>query len=119
MSIRRILLRYLFFPRPYFLRKRWFSDEANEYGRFNADHYISHPWYIKPTFSARWGLKALLLRATGGAIPGNDGDKYLPQGYIIAEVGPDALRGKGESEMQVTREKLMRLKKIGCPFCDW
>lgn len=50
MSTRKILLRYLYLPRPYFLRKRWFSEEANANGRFNADHYISHPWYIKPTF---------------------------------------------------------------------
>jgi hypothetical protein len=64
-------------------------------------------------------MKALLLRLTGGALPGDDGDKYVPQGYIIAEIGPEAFRGKGEAEMQATRERLSNDKKGGCPFSGW
>lgn len=119
VGLRKLLVRHLFLPRPFLMRKRWFSEEPNASGRFNFERHIAHPWYIKPTFSNRWGLTAWLLRLVGGAVPGDGGAKYFPQGYIIAELGPDELRGKGEDDMQATRERLASNEMIGCPFARW
>lgn len=73
--------------------------------------YVAHPWYIRPSLSARWGLKALLLRLVGGVVPGDE--KYFPGGYRISELGPDALLGKGDEEMDRTRSNL-RAKRGAC-----
>ncbi|KAK4897311.1 hypothetical protein LTR27_004831 [Elasticomyces elasticus] len=100
--LRKLLVRHFFLPRPYFLRKRWFSDELNADGRFNFEQYIAHPWYIRPTLYNRWGLDSWLIRMVGGSVPGDEGLKYFPQGYIITELGPENLRGKGEHDMQAT-----------------
>ncbi|KAH9843354.1 NAD(P)-binding protein [Teratosphaeria destructans] len=103
VDIRRMIVRHLFLPRPYFLRQRWFSDEPTIDGRYHFAQYIAHPWYIKPTWSKR---------IVGGAVPGDEGDKYCPHGYKIAELGPQNLCGKGDVEMDQTRRRLAS----GCPF---
>ncbi|KAK3615931.1 hypothetical protein LTR56_026296 [Elasticomyces elasticus] len=77
------------------LFKRWFSGELNADGRFNFEQYIAHPWYIRPTLYNRWSLNSWLIRMVGGSVPGDEGLKYYPQGYIVTELGPENLRGKG------------------------
>lgn len=66
------------------------------------------------------GLKALLRRVAGKPIPGDNGDKFMSKSYIASEAGPTALSGKGETEMEKTREKLMAEDgRVECPFSNW
>jgi len=45
---------------------------------------------------------------------------YMPEGYVITEVGPEALRGKGAHEMEEQRQRMENLKAgSGCPFAQW
>ncbi|KAF1832410.1 NAD(P)-binding protein [Decorospora gaudefroyi] len=94
IHVRKWALRNLFLPRPYCLRVKWFTEMNGHSGRAHFCSYTAHPWYIKPSFSARWGPKALILRAFGGMVPGNQ--KYCPDGYRIRELGPEELVGKGD-----------------------
>lgn len=85
-------------------------------------HYSSHmdPWYIEPRFSNRWGFTALMRRAAGKPVPGDEGEKFMPKGYVISEVGPEGLRGRGKNEMAETRTKLVNDEgRYGCPFSSW
>jgi hypothetical protein len=107
VAIRRFVLRHFCLPRPYFRRVKWFSEKPDpRTGCFHSLRYTAHPWYIKPTFSARWKLTSWVLWLAGGVIPGDEGDRYRPQGYCIAKIGPDALEDKGHEEMAKTRETI-------------
>ncbi|EME79956.1 uncharacterized protein MYCFIDRAFT_166377 [Pseudocercospora fijiensis CIRAD86] len=119
VTVRKFVLRHFFLPRPYFLRDRWWSEHPNTHGRINAKQFISLPWYIEPTFAARWGYKAWLLRLIGSKVPGDDGDSYEPKGYVISELGPDSLRHKGAEQMKTTRDALANGTRVGCPFSRW
>ena len=111
MAIRKFLLRHAFLPRPSFLRVQWFTEPDPQTGRSNFLNYTAHPWYIKPSFSARWGWKAWMVWFVGGVVPGDR--KYFPEGYRICELGPDDLVGMGEVEMDKTRDEL-KVKRAGC-----
>ncbi len=52
----------------------------------------------------------------GLPVPGDEGDKYWPKGYKIHEIGPDAMRGKGESYAKESKEKLVAERTKACPF---
>ena len=57
---------------------------------------------------------------SGKPLPGDEGDKYYPGGYDIAEIGPVALQGKGEAEMETSRRGIGELNaRVGCPFKAW
>ena len=115
--LRKYLLRYFFLPRPDFLRKDYLPGEPdNETGRYSAKAYLSHPWYVKPTFKRRWGLRAWITRLLGRKLPGDDGNRYAPEGYKILEVGPDFQKHKGAKEMQVDRDRMVASGRGGCPF---
>jgi len=44
----------------------------------------------------------------------------MPEGYVISEVGPEALRGKGAEEMEKQKQRMESLKaRSGCPFAQW
>ena len=64
----------------------------------------------------RWGPRAWVSRLLGYKVPGDDGDKYFPQGYIITDIGPQSLNGSGKEEMDQTRARLSSLDRGGCPF---
>ncbi|KAK5172745.1 uncharacterized protein LTR77_002865 [Saxophila tyrrhenica] len=119
VCIRKVVLRYLCLPRPYFLRERWWSERASATGRYHAKQFISLPWYVKPTLWARWSPKAWLLRLVRSKVPGDDGGKYHPEGYIISELGPESHKGKGLAEMKATQVRLKDNKTVGCPFARW
>lgn len=76
---------------------------------------------MKPTRSARWGPMAWLSWLQGKPLAGDEGQKYEPDGCDVAELGPVALKGKGQEEMQASREKISRLnaRAAGCPFAAW
>lgn len=98
------------------MRFRWFSKEPDpDSGRYHAMRYAAHPWYVKPTFSARWGFEALRTRLWVGILPGDQGSEYMPKGYLIPELGPKAMMGKGTAEMEVSRLKLRT--RLAPPCC--
>ncbi len=85
-------------------------------GRYVLFNYLAHPWYVKPTVMPRWGLGAWITWLVGYKVPGDDGNKYYPQGYTFTDIGPQALSGKGIKEMDETRARLVRGNRGGCPF---
>jgi hypothetical protein len=113
VEIRKFLLRHFFLPRPYRWRAKWFTDPDPQTGRINFCRYVAHPWYIRPSLSMRWGWKAWVLWLVGGALPGNP--EYRPGGYLIRELGPTALEGKGELEMEEASREL-RARRAGCIY---
>lgn len=92
------------------------SGPDGKTGRYNSVEYLSYPWYVKPTFQRRWGPRALITRMLGRRLPGDDGNKYAPEGYLFEEVGPNALRGQGLKEMSATETRLSDARRGGCPF---
>lgn len=116
LTMRKLMFRYLFLPRPYILRRKWFTEKPDPLsGCFHTVKYFSHPWYVKPTFGSRWGPGALWTRLLGGVLPGDEGSKYAPEGYRLTELGPKSAAGKGIAEMDATRVKLQTMKR-SCPF---
>ena len=85
-------------------------------GRFNATTYMSHPWYVKLSFKNRWGFEAWVTWLVGGTLPGDDGDRYIPQGFRVGDVGPRLFEGKGTKGMADTQSKLTLAQRGGCPF---
>lgn len=74
------------------------------------------PFYVQPTIWNRWGPVAWFKRALGLPLPGDDGDKYYPQGYYTPDLGPKYFEGKGRKELEVIKEGL-RAQRLGqCPF---
>lgn len=117
MTLRKLYLCHLALPRPFFMRKRYIAAAPNPHtGRFNSFRYRAYPWYIKPKLSKRWGLKAWQIWMVGGTLPGDHGDKYHPEGYLISEVGPEYQKGQGEKQMSESRCKLAKQDRGGCPF---
>lgn len=108
---------HLSLPRPDFLAVERLDEERDPVtGKYHAHLYYAHPWYVKPTFSARWGPGALVTRMLGGAVP-EEGPRYQSEGYEISEMGPEKWRGKGSEEMEETREWMRRRRGIGgCPM---
>lgn len=51
-----------------------------------------------------------------GALPGDEGDKYQPEGFLSTELGPASFRGKGLDEMKENQEQLLRSGRGGCSF---
>lgn len=112
---RKYLLRYLALPRLELMRMDYLPVESNS-GRYNMQEWVGHPWYIKPTFKRRWGPGALMTRFLGGKVPGDGGNRYLPQGFLVSEIGPDYFRGEGVQATTRTKAELEEMKRGGCPF---
>ncbi|KAH8699237.1 hypothetical protein BGW36DRAFT_340713 [Talaromyces proteolyticus] len=116
LAIRRAFLRHLALPRPFFMRYDVFTERPNDQGRNFLKIWDAFPYYVKPTLWNRWGIGAWGRRLTGLPLPGDDGDKYCPQGYQSWSVGPRVFEGKGVSQMEETMATLRRNRKGGCPF---
>ena len=94
LDIRKFLLRYLALPRPNILRNHWIEAAPDSRNRqYVLFDYLAHPWYVKPTLMRRLGPGAWISRILGYSVPGDNGDKYYPQGYTLADVGPQAFTG--------------------------
>ncbi|KAL6713474.1 hypothetical protein ACLMJK_008939 [Lecanora helva] len=117
LDLRKLLLRHLALPRPEILRNHWIeagNDSPDKhYALFD---YLAHPWYVKPTLLRRWGPGAWISRLLGYKVPGDEGNKYYPQGYTFTSIGPQALSGKGINEMDKTRTRLVHEDRGRCPF---
>lgn len=114
---RQMFLHYLALPRPEFMRKQYIPLRSDPItGRYNSVEYLSHPWYVKPSFKRRWGPRAWVTRLVGRKLPGDDGNRYAPEGYKFTEIGPQSLKGKGLDQMEKTRLRLTTQNRGGCPF---
>ena len=117
LNTRKLILRHLALPRPEFLRNHWIeAGPDSRHGRYALFDYLAHPWYVKPILLRRWGPGAWITRLFGYKVPGDDGEKYFPQGYSFADVGPTAFSGKGTKEMEEIHIRLVRQDRGGCPF---
>lgn len=114
-GIRKYLLRYFFWPRPFFLRMNAL-EEPDVNGRASVCLWEGAPYYVKPTLWRRWGPEAWGSRLVGVPVPGDEGEKFLPQGYRIAEVGPKITFGKGVQHTEETISRLQQRRTGGCPF---
>ena len=113
LYIRRFVLRYLMLPRPELFRVIQLSEENPE-GRSFMKKYLGQPWYNKPWFWNRWGVDAWSRWAMGLPIPGDDGERFWPKGYKIAEIGPAV--GKGGFEAEKGRIHRVSAGLRGCPM---
>ena len=98
------------------MRRRHIADEANSSGRYNLKYYGNAPYYIWPSTSEQWSVQACIYRVLGKPLPGDEGDRYCPQGYLIGEVGPNHQVGKGSDDMKRIAEDLKKGNRGGCPF---
>ncbi|TKX26875.1 hypothetical protein C1H76_1031 [Elsinoe australis] len=114
LTIRKYVLRFLALPR--ISRKFYIPDAPESNGRYSAKEYLSHPWYVKPTFERRWGLKAWFTWIIGRKLPGDDGNCYNPEGYVIKELGPSSVRDKGADYMKKDLSRMSSMQPGGCPF---
>lgn len=125
LAVRRFVLRYLALPR--FGVHRVSSAQADPVtGRVKLSEYITHPWYNAPTVWNRWGPMALLMRLAGGAVPGDSrengkgevkgGSTYLPEGFLVSDLGPFNFMGQGKDETLAEMERLRSTRSGGCPF---
>ncbi|KIW12921.1 hypothetical protein PV08_08108 [Exophiala spinifera] len=115
MAARRFFLRYLALPRPKFLTNPFATKTPDAKGRRYILRWDTTPTYVKPTLWNRWGPGALVNMLVGVPRPGDKG--MYPEGFEVRTVGPLAFaNGKGEKEMEMTRERLKRERTGGCPF---
>jgi hypothetical protein len=80
---------------------------------------MMHPWYIKPTLLNRFGPSAWRKWLKGGILPGDEGEKYSPQGFVTKELGPTRLKNSGKEMMEAEKEGLLEEKVLEgrrCPF---
>lgn len=113
---RQLYLRYLALPRPNFMRMDVFSEKPNKHGRNWLLIYEGAPFYVQPTIWNRWGPVAWFKWALGQPLPGDDGDKYYPQGYNTQDLGPKYFEGKGWKEVELFKETLRQQRMGQCPF---
>lgn len=78
--------------------------------------YESDPWYVKPTLRNKYGPSTWAARIMGLPVPGDEGVKFAPSGYKIAEVGPETMKGMGREVMEKDQERIARVRGGGCPF---
>lgn len=110
VDLRKFIVRHLCLPRPYHRRHRHLDETADPVtGRYHVPRWRVHPWYAKP--SVRDRIKAWL--GTSCQV-GNE--EFMPQGYLIPEVGPTRQVGMGEGEMRKTVEALKMQDPGRCPF---
>jgi len=115
VTTRKWVIRYLCLPRFEWFRVKYVSDEMDpKTGKYHTVSYNAHPYYVSPTLLSRWSPGAVIKRLLGGVAPGDEGDKYIPDGYDISRLGPDNMVGKGEAEMARNMEVLA--DRRGCPM---
>ncbi|KAJ5188979.1 hypothetical protein N7491_005301 [Penicillium cf. griseofulvum] len=114
---RKVFLRYLALPRSSSSAVKLVHDMPNqETHLYNFQRKTLQPWYVKPTFSSKWGLGAMLVRALGGKVPGSRGDRYQPGGYDLMTIGPEPQKEHGAEEMLSDIEVIKARGVATCPF---
>lgn len=98
------------------MRYRLLDDEKDAQGRRYFTRYDAQPFYIRPTLWNRWGPSAWPSWLLGLPRPGDDGDAYYPNGYLIPEIGPKTFVGRGTAAADETKARLRKERTGGCPF---
>ncbi|KAI4843621.1 hypothetical protein E4T44_06646 [Aureobasidium sp. EXF-8845] len=109
LTARKLVLRHLTLPRPFASRKQLLADDVNSYGKIQRLIWDSEPWYVEPTFVNRWCLQSWLDWAAGRPIPGDEGDKYFPQGFKSSVIGPAFLAGRGLEQAAKDEEQIRQI----------
>jgi hypothetical protein len=52
----------------------------------------------------------------GLPLPGDEGEKYHPTGYDLANVGPRSMEGRGKQYMEKQVEAMKAERRGQCPF---
>ncbi|OMP88134.1 hypothetical protein BK809_0002891 [Diplodia seriata] len=113
-QIRAFILRNFALPRPQFLRSQRMSEEPNKDGRYYQLSYDVDPWYVDASFANRWALKSWLKWMAGKPYPGSAG--FKSEGYVLEEIGPKNLEGKGTDYVTQAKDHLLKQGRGGCPF---
>ena len=117
LRIRAFILRHLSLPRPNFFRKHHTSYTSAAGGnRYHLNIMETAPYYVKPTIWNRYGPSAWIFRMMGLPLPGDEGDKYYPQGFTVGTVGPRSLQGKGSNYAKEAKANITRMRESRCPF---
>lgn len=106
-------MRFLMLP-------RWtpleFFTEDEKTGRMHQLSYLAEPWYTKAGFWARWGPPALAAWLLGGKVPGDEGAKYMPEGFLFEDLGPLNAEDRNLDGMRDEEARLREERSSGCPF---
>ncbi|KAI1137356.1 hypothetical protein F5Y05DRAFT_389076 [Hypoxylon sp. FL0543] len=115
IAIRRFVVRHLTLPR--FFEFKRLRDPDPKTGRM-MQHvpYGNFPFYVQPTLWNRWGPVAWAIWLYGGKVPGDEPEKYMPQGYLISDIGPQNRMGQGTEEVEAGARKIRNSGWAGCPF---
>jgi hypothetical protein len=113
LALRKYFVRYFLLPRPRFLRVQGIEDEPDRNGRLHLRYFQAEPWYVPDSFKNRYDLKAWFKWFAGNPIPDK---QFKPQGYLIPEIGPQSVEGKGLKEQEAGVEILRGMNRGGCPF---
>ncbi|KAI3325253.1 hypothetical protein HD806DRAFT_470202 [Xylariaceae sp. AK1471] len=117
ISLRKILLRYFFLPRPWILRHSYIEENTDPLTkRYHVSRWRYHPWYAAPTHKSRWGAKAWFAWVTGKRADQMDAGNFIPEGYLLPEVGPQEEIGKGSNDMKDTVDLLASKDPHRRPF---
>ncbi|KLJ09883.1 hypothetical protein EMPG_14698 [Blastomyces silverae] len=114
-KLRQWFLRYLSLPRPEFMRFHRITPGTSSEARYCLLNWEGAPFYIKPTFMNRWGLRAWYTWLRGMPLPG-DNPEHCPNGYYLPDVGPKKFEGKGHDQVKKTMERLHTERTGQCPF---
>ncbi|KAK5629002.1 hypothetical protein RRF57_004717 [Xylaria bambusicola] len=118
ITLRKFILRYASPPRPYFLRRVYNCERPDpNTGRYQSQRWLGRPWYVKTSLLDRWGLPAWMLwmNGTSSSTVFNN-ENFIPEGYLIEDVGPASHVGKGHEEMRDTLSALSSKSTTRCPF---
>ncbi|PHH78107.1 hypothetical protein CDD82_3203 [Ophiocordyceps australis] len=107
LLVRRFVLRFLALPRLFPVQN--LSDLDVKTGKVHHQRYLKEPWYVAPTFWARWGPMALCSRILGIMVPGQGGARMKPDGFYVEDLGPHRTVGNGAEQMAVMRERIKRV----------
>lgn len=116
LYVRKMFLRYIALPRLEYFKYRLVSDKMDSKGRIECLKYEAEPFYVRPTLMNRFGPTSWISRLLGVPVPGDDGDRYFPEGFFVPEVGPSAFRGKGAGSFEANKTRLRKERTGGCPF---
>ncbi|KAK7743453.1 hypothetical protein SLS53_003987 [Cytospora paraplurivora] len=114
LGARRVILRYFCLPR--LKSMTFFSEPDPQTGRIHHFDYLVTPYYNKPTFWSRWGPMALVVRLSGGMVPG--ATETLPDGFLPTDLGPEHRMGKGLEDMKSEIARMKETRTSGCPFAS-
>jgi hypothetical protein len=110
IALRKFVVRHLCLPRPDSRRHQRIYERPDPVtGRYQATNWRVYPWYANVPRKNR--IYTWLGRSR---MP--EQEDFMPEGYLIDEVGPINQAGNGTSEMRKTAEILIMKDPGRCPF---